>query len=131
MIQDAKEIFREFLSDRGINASKQRNAILEQFIDLHRQVDVNELFFVLHTRNLKVRHATIYSAVKLFVESGIAREIHLGDGVIRYERAAEMGRPEAHYQSSAQLPNRREVATAQLQCGVTQKMHSSWNLAGM
>jgi len=94
-MQNPKEIFREYLSDRGINASKQRNIILDQFIDLDRQLDVNELFIVLHTRNLKVRHATIYSAVKLFVKSGIAREIHLGDGVIRYERATEMGRHEA------------------------------------
>jgi len=97
VIQDAKEILRGYLSARGINASKQRNIILEQFIDLDSQVDVNELFFALHTRNLKVRHATIYSAVKLFVESGIARAIHLGDGVIRYERATEMGRHEAHH----------------------------------
>ncbi len=132
MIQDAKEIFREYLSDRGINASKQRNIILGQFIDLDRQVDANELFFVLHTRNLKVRHATIYSAVKLFVESGIAREIHLGDGVIRYERATQMGRHEAPRPlGRAQLPNRREGAIAQLQYGVTQKMHSSWNLEGV
>ena len=90
MIQDAKEMFRQYLSDRGINASKQRSVILEQFLDLDRRLDVNELFFIMLSRNLKVSQATIYSAVKLFVESGIARVIHFGDGVTRYERATEM-----------------------------------------
>ena len=94
-MQNPMEIFREYLSYRGINASKQRNIILEQFIDLDRRLDVNDLFIALHTRHLKVRHATIYAAVKLFVESGIAREIHLGDGVTRYERTTEKGHHEA------------------------------------
>ena len=90
-MQNPMEIFREYLSDRGINASKQRNIILEQFIDLARQLDVNDLYIAMHTRHLKVRYATIYSAMKLLVHSGIAREIHLGDGVTRYGRATEKG----------------------------------------
>lgn len=89
MMEDAKEILSEYLAGKGFNATKQRYIILEQFIALDRQLDANELFIVLHARRQKVTHATIYSAMKLFVESGIAKEIRLGDGVTRYERATE------------------------------------------
>lgn len=95
MMEDAKEILSEYLAGKGFNATKQRYMILEQFITLDRQLDANELFIVLHARGQKVTHATIYSAMKLFVESGIAREIRLGDGVTRYERATGKGFHEA------------------------------------
>lgn len=89
MKQDAKEIFKQYLSDRGFKTTKQRFIILEQIIELNRQLDADEVFILLRTMHLRISHGTIYSALKMFVDSGILREVHFGDGVVRYEPSTE------------------------------------------
>lgn len=67
----------------------QRNLILDAFLDLQRPTHIDELYLVLRSRHANVGHATVYRALKLFAESGLAREIHFGDGITRYEPARQ------------------------------------------
>ena len=125
MMQDSKGIFSEYLAGKGFKASKQRYIILEEFIAIDRLLDANELFIVLHARQQRVTHATIYSAMKLFVESGIAQEIHFGDGVTRYQRATEKGATRCHGHlgraMSPPMRNSRGLPIKQLQCSVIER----------
>jgi Fur family transcriptional regulator, ferric uptake regulator len=85
--QKAKETFQKFLTDRGLKSTEQRCIILEAFLDLGRHLHVDEFYPILRARHPNIGHATVYRALKLFAESGIAREIHFGDGITRYEEA--------------------------------------------
>lgn len=87
MKQHVKERFNGYLSETGLKATLQRNIILDAFIDLDRHIHADELFLILRAKHPNIGHATVYRALKLFAESGIAREIHFGDGVTRYEKA--------------------------------------------
>jgi Fur family transcriptional regulator, ferric uptake regulator len=84
---NAKEIFKQYLTKRGLKITQQRHIILEAFVDLDRHLHVDEFYPLLRARHPHIGHATVYRTLKLFAESGIAREIHFGDGVTRYENA--------------------------------------------
>lgn len=90
-MQDFKEMFNLFLASKGLKSTKQRHIILDHFIALDRQLDVKELFASLHAKSHRASHGTIYSTLKLFVESGIAHEIKFDGGVTGYGRVSEMG----------------------------------------
>ena len=87
--QKVKDDFNAFLSQKGLKATLQRNLILDAFLDLDRPAHIDELYRILRSRHSNVGHATVYRALKLFAESGVAREIHFGDGVTRYEQARQ------------------------------------------
>jgi Fur family transcriptional regulator, ferric uptake regulator len=87
--QKAKEKFQKYLSDRGLKSTEQRCIILDAFLQLGRHLHVDEFYPILRAKHPNIGHATVYRALKLFAESGIAREIHFGDGITRYEAATQ------------------------------------------
>ena len=87
--QQVKESFNRYLSDKGLKATLQRNIILDAFIDLDGHAHADELYLILRAKHPSIGQATVYRAMKLFAEAGIAREINFGDGVTRYERTTQ------------------------------------------
>ncbi|GFO59880.1 transcriptional repressor [Geomonas silvestris] len=85
MQHNPKEILRRYLAERGLKITRQRYIILEAFIELGRHLHVDEFYPILRTKYPKIGHATVYRSLKLFAESGIAREVRFGDGLTRYE----------------------------------------------
>jgi Fur family transcriptional regulator, ferric uptake regulator len=81
-------MFRNYLARKGLKSTEQRFVILEAFIALDGHLHVDEFYPILRARHPNIGHATVYRALKLFAESGIAREIHFGDGITRYENAS-------------------------------------------
>ncbi|GFO69433.1 transcriptional repressor [Geomonas limicola] len=90
MQRNAKEILRRYLAERGLKITRQRYIILEAFIELGRHLHVDEFYPILRAKYPKIGHATVYRSLKLFAESGIAREIRFGDGLTRYELVTEV-----------------------------------------
>lgn len=89
MKQKVKQEFNSFLLKKRLKATLQRSLILDAFLDLDRPTNVDELYLRLRSRHSNVGHATVYRALKLFAEAGLAREINFGDGITRYERARQ------------------------------------------
>lgn len=87
--QKVKQEFNVFLSEKGLKATLQRNLILDAFLDLDRPANIDELYLILRSRHSNVGHATVYRALKLFAESGLARKINFGDGITRYQHARQ------------------------------------------
>lgn len=85
--QKVKEEFNAFLSRKGLKVTLQRNLVLDAFLDLDRPAHIDELYLALRAKHSNIGHATVYRALRLFTESGIAREIHFGDGITRYQPA--------------------------------------------
>lgn len=72
--QKVKEQFNAFLSQKGLKATLQRNLILDAFLDLDRPAHIDELYLILRSKHSNAGHATVYRTLKLFAESGLARE---------------------------------------------------------
>jgi Fur family ferric uptake transcriptional regulator len=63
----------------------QRSLILEQLLKCDGHVSAEELYDCVRNSSPGVGQATVYRTIKLFSDAGLAREVHFGDGVIRYE----------------------------------------------
>ena len=81
--------FRDFMTRKGLKSTQQREVILDGFLASDRHVSIEELYRQLRERHPNIGYATVYRTLKLFAESGIAREIQFGDGQTRYEHANE------------------------------------------
>ncbi len=88
MKRTKKKIFREFIATKGLKTTRQRDVILDAFLSSDRHMSIEELYLKLRAKNPRIGYATVYRTLKLFAESGIAREIHFGDGQTRYEHQA-------------------------------------------
>jgi Fur family transcriptional regulator, ferric uptake regulator len=84
-----KKIFQEFIASRGLKSTRQRDIILDCFLSSDRHISIEELYLKLRAKHPGIGYATVYRTLKLFAESGIARETHFGDGQTRYEHILE------------------------------------------
>lgn len=84
-----------YMQERGLKQTRQRQLILEVFQENEGHVAVDELLELVQRRMPGVGYATVYRALKLFQEAGIAAERHFGDGQTRYE-AAPVGEHHDH-----------------------------------
>lgn len=89
MKRTKKKIFSDFISQKGLKSTRQRDIILEFFLSSDRHMSLEELYLKLRAKHPNIGYATVYRTLKLFAESGIAREIQFGDGQTRYEHMME------------------------------------------
>ena len=84
-----KKTFQDFITRKGLKSTRQRDIILDLFLSSERHMSIEELYLKLRAKHPNIGYATVYRTLKLFAESGIAREIHFGDGQTRYEHVNE------------------------------------------
>jgi len=80
-----KDKFREFMLDKGLKSTRQREIILDEFLDVGSHLSTEELYLRLRRKNPRIGYATVHRTLKLFAECGIAEQRHFGDGQARYE----------------------------------------------
>ena len=80
-----KEKFREFMLDKGLKSTRQREAILDEFLRVGSHLLTEDLYLRLRKKNPRIGYATVHRTLKLFAECGIAEQRHFGDGQARYE----------------------------------------------
>ena len=84
-----KERWRAYLSDKHLNTTTQREAIVDQFLRATDHISIDELLGRVRKRHHKVGYATVYRTLKLLVDAGLAIERQFGDGQARYEVVGE------------------------------------------
>src|SRR6516162_10309949 len=80
------KLLEEHLARHGLKQTRQREAIFEAFAAAKGHVSSEELYEVVRARHPEVGAATVYRALKLFCDAGVARAHHFRDGVTLYER---------------------------------------------
>src|SRR5262245_3489523 len=75
----------EFLSKQKLNATQQREAIVDLFLRSHDHVSIDELLSRVRKKSPRVGYATVYRTLRLLVDSGLAMERQFSDGQTRYE----------------------------------------------
>jgi len=85
-MQDAASVFKEYLLQKGYKHTQQRLHILQAFLDFEGHCAAEELLGAARRRDPSVSQATVYRTLKLLCNAGVARELHFGDGLARFER---------------------------------------------
>lgn len=83
-----KQTFREYLAQKGLKSTKQREIILDEFLRAGAHLSTEELYLKLRKKNPTLGYATVYRTLKLFAECGIAAECHFSNRETRYEASS-------------------------------------------
>ncbi len=89
MKAEKKKKFKDYVVREGLKSTRQRDIILDFFLSSKRHVSIEELYRKIRSRHPNVGYATVCRTLKLFTKSGIAHEIHFGDGQTRYDHVSE------------------------------------------
>jgi Fur family ferric uptake transcriptional regulator len=93
----ALDRFREWLKERGLKTTSQRDDIARVFLTAGRHISVEELYAEVKKVNPRVGYATVYRTLRLLKECGLAVERHFNDGEARYETAEGEKRAHDHF----------------------------------
>jgi Fur family ferric uptake transcriptional regulator len=74
-----------YLEDHNLKHTKQREAILDVFLDVKGHTTAEALFNKVRELHPGVGFTTVYRTMKLLCDAGLAIERHFDDGVARYE----------------------------------------------
>jgi Fur family ferric uptake transcriptional regulator len=85
-VQNYPADFRDYLSNKGYKVTQQRMGITHAFFDFDGHPTAEELLNAVRKRDPSVSQATVYRTLKLLSEAGLAKEMHFGDGMARFER---------------------------------------------
>ncbi len=89
MERDQEAVFGRFLRGKGCHHTQQRRAIASLFFREDGHLTIEDLYGLVQRQDPTVGQSTVYRTMKLLCESGLAREVSFGGGVVRYERARD------------------------------------------
>lgn len=83
--QAAADRFRQFLRERGLKYTAERQEVLRLFFTARRHLEAEELLGLAQAAGARVSRATIYRTLDLLVQAGLARKVRLGAEHVYYE----------------------------------------------
>ena len=84
-INKAKDIFRDYIQEKGLRNTQQREIILDEFLTADKHITVEELFNQIKDKHPDIGYATVHRNLSLLCESGIAEEMKIGTQKTRFE----------------------------------------------
>jgi Fur family ferric uptake transcriptional regulator len=84
-LREEFRVFEQFLTDNGLKHSRQREIILQYFLETSGHMTVDDLYRVIHRKNPEIGRTTIYRTLKLLCDAQLAESIELRDGLTRFE----------------------------------------------
>ena len=74
-----------YLEEHNLKHTKQRDAILETFLEAKGHITSEQLYQSVRDANPSIGFTTVYRTMKLLCDAGLASEHHFDDGMTRYE----------------------------------------------
>lgn len=84
-MRSAKTVFKQYLKEKGMLSSKQREQVLETFMKARSHLAIDDLYNAVRKKNPKIGLATVYRTMRVICDCGLAGEVDFGDGVRRFE----------------------------------------------
>jgi len=81
--------FKALISGGGLKTTKQREEILNVFLNSPGHKNLTQLYFQVAKVNPKIGYTTVYRTLKLLTRLGLATERKFADGETRYERTSQ------------------------------------------
>ncbi len=82
-------IFKTRISEEGLKATKQREEILNIFLNSAGHKNLGQIYAQVSKINPKIGYTTVYRTLKLLTRLGMATQRKFADGETRYEPASE------------------------------------------
>ncbi len=82
----AKEMFFAYLREKGLRSTRQREIVLDAFLNADRHITAEDLYGILQKESPEIGYATVHRNLKLMCECGLAEEIKIGGKKMRYEQ---------------------------------------------
>lgn len=79
------EALAAYLEKNNLKQTKQRELILNTFLDANRHVTSEDLYQEVRKQHSNIGYTTVYRTLKLLVEAELATERRFDDGITRYE----------------------------------------------
>ena len=79
------EIFHQYLKEKKLKRTFQRDIILETFLKTERHITPEDLYNILRKKHPGIGLSTIYRTLKIFTECELAREMRRSDGTSIFE----------------------------------------------
>jgi Fur family ferric uptake transcriptional regulator len=83
------DLFRARISEEGLNATRQREEILNIFLNSSGHKSLAQIYTQVVRTNPKIGYTTVYRTLKLLTRLGLANQRKFADGETRYEPALE------------------------------------------
>ena len=74
-----------YLEEHNLKHTKQREAILEVFLEAKGHVSTDQLYQSVRDAHPHIGFTTLYRTMRLLCDAGLANERHFDDGITRYE----------------------------------------------
>ncbi len=84
-MQEPMRIFADYVADHGLKNTPQRRLIVDVFFKSDKHLSTEDLYDLVRKEDNGIGQATVYRTLKLLCDAGLAREMHFGDGIARYE----------------------------------------------
>lgn len=84
-MQAEKNIFNNYLVEKNLKHSEQRENVLDVFLSSEKHLTLEELSHEVKQKYPKISFTTVYRTMKLLVEAGLCKELHFDGGITRYE----------------------------------------------
>ncbi len=84
-MQRETEKLKTYLKTKGLNDSRRRQMILGEFLNTERHLSAEELYELVKKKDPNIGLATVFRALKIFVDSGLAQKVKFSDKTIKYE----------------------------------------------
>jgi Fur family ferric uptake transcriptional regulator len=82
---ETKSLFIEYLKQKNLKWSKQREFIVDHFLSTHRHISTEELYRLVINKSPQIGYSTVHRTLKLLSECGLVSERKFGDRYTRYE----------------------------------------------
>ena len=82
---DAIQKFREYIKEKGLRNTPERETIIDEIFAIHDHFDVDELFLRLRNKKKRVSKASLYRTIPLLIDSGLIKEVYFEEGHLHYE----------------------------------------------
>ncbi|HTY19046.1 MAG TPA: transcriptional repressor [Myxococcota bacterium] len=80
-----RDALSRYLEDRHLKRTRQRDAILDVFVETQGHISSEDLFQRVRERHPHIGYTTVYRTMKILCEAGLAVERVFEDGVTRFE----------------------------------------------
>ncbi len=84
-MKSAKNILTTYLKNNGLLHTAQRYQILDIFLKTEDHPTIDDLYLLVKKKNTKIGLATVYRAMKVICDAGLARETDFGNGQKSFE----------------------------------------------
>lgn len=74
---DEKQCLKNYIREKGMRYTKQRELILEKFLRKEGHLGAQEMFVELHKKYPNIGQSTVYRTVNLLKEASLAREVNI------------------------------------------------------